>query len=110
VLFSIIYTFLTYCCREFALVTSLLQIKFSEDPTADEAVGGRRGRRERRQREKGIRGVVLGWGSHVNSFAKLAQVTDAQNKACVKRSRVYFAEPQKLFTSGVGSEKHSAKQ
>jgi hypothetical protein len=35
------------CCREFALVTSLLQIKFSEDPTADEAVGGRRGRRER---------------------------------------------------------------
>jgi hypothetical protein len=84
------------CCREFALVTSLLQIKFSEDPTADEAVGGRRGRRERRQREKGIRGVVLGWGSHVNSFAKLAQVTDAQNKACVKRSRVLFRGTPKI--------------
>jgi hypothetical protein len=50
--------------------------------------GGEEGERE--EREKGIRGVVLGWGSHVNSFAKLAQVTDAQNKACVKRSRVLF--------------------
>jgi hypothetical protein len=50
--------------------------------------GGEEGERE--EREKGIRGVVLGWGSHVNSFAKSAQVTDAQNKACVKRSRVLF--------------------
>jgi hypothetical protein len=40
--------------------------------------------------------VVLGWGSHVNSFAKLAQVTDAQNKACVKRSRVLFRGTPKI--------------
>jgi hypothetical protein len=56
--------------------------------------GGEEGERE--EREKGIRGVVLGWGSHVNSFAKLAQVTDAQNKACVKRSRVLFRGTPKI--------------
>jgi hypothetical protein len=51
--------------------------------------------------------VVLGWGSHVNSFAKLAQVTDAQNKACVKRSRVLFrGTPKIVYTFGcrTGSE------
>jgi hypothetical protein len=32
----------------------------------------------------------------VNSFAKLAQVTDAQNKACVKRSRVLFRGTPKI--------------
>jgi hypothetical protein len=56
--------------------------------------GGEEGERE--EREKGIRDVVLGWGSHVNSFAKLAQVTDAQNKACVKRSRVLFRGTPKI--------------
>jgi hypothetical protein len=60
--------------------------------------GGEEGERE--EREKGIRGVVLGWGSHVNSFAKLAQVTDAQNKACVKRSRVLFrGTPKIVYTN-----------